>query len=177
MENLVAKRYVKALIEAVGEKKVKEVADTLSKVAEAFEDPKLREILTSPEVSKAKREAFILSLLGKKADSKLVNFVKTLGIHNRFGLIPDVAEQLKKELQRRANRYEGVVESKKSLDKKLLTELEKSLSKYVDATIVLKQVKSDRDGIKVAIDDLGLEASFSKERVASEMIDHILKAL
>ncbi len=84
---------------------------------------------------------------------------------------------MQKELQRRANKYEGIVESKKPIDKKLLSELESSLSKYVDATVVLRPVKSERDGIKVMIEDLGLEASFSKERVASDMITHILKAL
>ena len=177
MDQLVAKRYVKALIEALGEKKIESAASSLATIAAAFDDPKFAEIIISPEVSKEERENLIVDLLGKKADTQLVNFVKTLGIHNRFGLIPEISKLLQKELQRRANRYEGVVESKKPIDKKLLGELESSLSKYVDATVVLHPVKSDRDGIKVMIEDLGLEASFSKERVASDMISHILKAL
>ncbi|WP_300361069.1 F0F1 ATP synthase subunit delta [Hydrogenimonas sp.] len=177
MDQLVAKRYVKALIEALGEKKMASAEKALAAVAGAFKDPKFAEVIVSPEVSRAQREELIVSLLGEKADPKLVNFVKTLGIHNRFGLIPEIVKLLQKELQRRANKYEGVVESKKPLDKKLLGELESSLSKYVDAKVVLKPVKSERDGIKVMIEDLGLEASFSKERVASDMITHILKAL
>jgi F-type H+-transporting ATPase subunit delta len=177
MEQLIAKRYVKALIEALGDKKIESAAKALASVAKAFEDPKFAEIIVSPEVKKEQREELVVSLLGKKADPKLVNFVKTLGIHNRFGLIPEISHLLEKELQRRANRYEGVVESNKTVDKKLLEELEQSLSKYVDATVVLHPVKTDRDGIKVTIEDLGLEASFSKERVASDMINHILKAL
>ncbi|WP_456453035.1 F0F1 ATP synthase subunit delta [Hydrogenimonas sp.] len=177
MDQLIAKRYVKALIEALGDKKIEEAAKALAVVAKAFDDAKFAEIIISPEVKKEQREALVVSLLGEKADPKLVNFVKTLGIHNRFGLIPEISRLLAKELQRRANRYEGVVESNKSIDKKLLQELETSLSKYVDATVVLHPIKSDRDGIKVTIEDLGLEASFSKERVASDMINHILKAL
>ena len=177
MEQLIAKRYVKALIEALGDKKIEEAAKSLAAVAQAFSDAKFAEIIVSPEVKREQREALIVSLLGEKADPKLVNFVKTLGIHNRFGLIPEIAQLLEKELQRRANRYEGVVESDKKIDKKLLADLEKSLSKYVDATVILKPVKTDKEGIKVTIEDLGLEASFSKERVASDMIQHILKAL
>ena len=177
MDQLVAKRYVKALIGAVGEKKIAAAEKALAVVAEAFKDPKFAEIIVSPEVSKAQREELIVTLLGQKADPKMVNFVKTLGIHNRFALIPEIVRLLQKEFQRRANKYEGVVESKKPIDKKLLGELESSLSKYVDATVVLKPVKTDRDGIKVMIEDLGLEASFSKDRVASDMINHILKAL
>ena len=177
MEQLIAKRYVKALIEALGDKKIAEVSKALDAVAEAFNDPKFAEIIISPEVKKEAREELVVSLLGSKPDKRLVNFVKTLAIHNRFGLIPDIAYLLRKELQRRANRYEGIVESDRAIDKKLLKELESSLSKYVEATVVLKAVKSEREGIKVTIEDLGLEASFSKERVASDMINHILKAL
>ncbi len=177
MESLIAKRYVKALVESLDEKGLEETSKKLQAIAEAFTDRKFAEIIASPEVSREQREKLLLEMLGEKPDAKLVNFVKTLGIHNRFGLIPEIARQLQKELQRRANRYEGVVESDKPLDKKLLGELESSLSKYVDATVVLRQVKSDREGIKVTVEDLGVEASFSKERVASDMIAHILKAL
>ncbi|WP_456322537.1 F0F1 ATP synthase subunit delta [Hydrogenimonas sp.] len=177
MDQLVAKRYVKALIGAIGEKRIKSASTSLKTVAKAFEDPKFAEIIISPEVSKSQREELIMALLGEKADAKLKNFIKTLGIHNRFALIPEIARLLQKELQRRDNRYEGVVESKKAVDKKLLGELESSLSKYVNATVVLHPRKSERDGIRVAIEDLGLEASFSKERIASDMINHILKAL
>ncbi len=177
MENLVAKRYVKALVEAMGDEEIEKVATLLKPVALAFEDRKFAEIMASPEISKDQREGLVLELLGEKVDPKLSNFVKTLGIHNRFGLIPDIVTLLEKEMQRRANRYEGIVESDKAIDKKLVEDLEKSLSRYVNATVVLHPIKRDREGIKVTIEDLGLEASFSKERVTSDMINHILKAL
>ena len=177
MQELVAKRYVKALFSVMDGKSVKAAAETLQLLADAFSDDKVRRILTSPEVKKAAKEELMVSLLGKKADKRLVNFIKTLGLHNRYNLIPEIARQLGKELQHREGKYEGVVESRKALDKKLLGELEKSLSQYTKSKVVLKSVKSDIDGIRVSIDDLGLEASFSKERIASDMISHILKAL
>jgi F-type H+-transporting ATPase subunit delta len=177
MDQLIAKRYVKALIEALGEKKIAEAEKVLGGVAGAFEEKAFSEVIVSPEVKKSEKEELVLALLGEKADKRLLNFVRTLGIHNRFGLIPTIVELLQKEIQRRENRYEGFVESKKALDEKQLKALEKSLSEYVDATVVLHPVESERDGIKVVVEDLGIEASFSKERVASDMINHILKAL
>ncbi len=177
MEMLIAKRYVKALIEAVGDKKIAAATKTLDRIAKAFEDAKFAELMISPEIKKSQKEELVLAIAGEKCDPKIVNFIRVLNVHGRLGLIPEVVRQLQKELQRRANRYEGIVESGTRLDKKLLGELESSLSKYVDATVVLKQVKSKGEGIRVMIEDLGLEASFSKERVASDMITHILKAL
>ncbi len=177
MDMLIAKRYVKALVEAVGDKKVSAATKTLEKISKAFEEEKFAQVMISPEVKKSQKEELVLAVAGQKCDRKIVNFVKVLGEHGRLGLIPEIVRQLQKELQRRANRYEGVVESSVKLDKKLISELESSLSKYVDATVVLRSVKSKSDGIKVVIEDLGLEASFSKERIASDMINHILKAL
>ncbi|WP_457594305.1 F0F1 ATP synthase subunit delta [Hydrogenimonas sp.] len=177
MDMLIAKRYVKALIEAVGDKKISAATKTLEAIAKAFADRKFAEIMISPEVKKSQKEELVLALAGEKCDPKIANFIKVLNIHGRLGLIPEIVRLLQKELQRRANRYEGVVESSVKLDKKLIGELESSLSKYVNATVVLHPVKSKGEGIKVTIEDLGLEASFSKERVASDMINHILKAL
>jgi len=177
MKQLIAKRYVKALLGALDEKGIEAASKKLSAIAEAFNDEKFNEIIVSPEVKKEKREALILDLIGKDSDEKLANFIKTLGVHNRFSLIPDIAILIQKELQRRANRYEGVVESNKEVDQADLKELENALSKYVDATIVLHPVKSDYNGIKVVVEDLGIEATYSKDRIASDMINHILKAL
>jgi F-type H+-transporting ATPase subunit delta len=177
MDTLVAKRYVKALVEALGSKGIESALKSLQAVAKAFEDPKFAAAMAAPEIKAEQREALVLALLGKKADKKLVNFVKTLGVHNRFNLIPEIAQMLAKEIQRRAGKYEGVVESSVKLDDKEIKALEQSLSRYVDATIVLKQRDTGRDGIRVVVEDLGIEASFSKERIAHDMINHILKAL
>ena len=177
MRRLIAKRYVRALLSALDEEEIEIVAQKLSGLAKAFGDRKFSEIIVSPEVKKEKREALILEAVSKGSNKKLVNFIKTLGIHNRFDLIPDIAVLIQKELQRRTNRYEGIVESMQKVEQKDLKELENALSKYVSATIVLKPVKSDYNGIKVVVEDLGIEATYSKDRIASDMINHILKAL
>jgi len=60
-----------------------------------------------------------------------------------------------------------------------LTDLEESLKKYTGgSTIKLKQTQSDYDdGIKVAVEDLGIEVNFSKQRVKEQLIDFITKSL
>jgi len=55
--------------------------------------------------------------------------------------------------------------------------LESSLKSYTGSTIKLTHKKSDLDGIKVTVDDLGIEVNFSKERVKEQLIDFITKSL
>ncbi|HEO99316.1 MAG TPA: F0F1 ATP synthase subunit delta, partial [Epsilonproteobacteria bacterium] len=43
--------------------------------------------------------------------------------------------------------------------------------------IKLDQEKSDLDGLRVTVDDLGIEVNFSKQRVKEQLIDFIKKSL
>jgi F-type H+-transporting ATPase subunit delta len=38
-------------------------------------------------------------------------------------------------------------------------------------------VKNDFNGIKVAVEGLGIEINFSKDRIDSQIIEHIIKAI
>ena len=42
---------------------------------------------------------------------------------------------------------------------------------------MLEPVKSDYNGIKIELDDLGVEASFSVDRLKAQMSEYILKAI
>jgi len=119
----------------------------------------------------------ILAALGKKADGVLTNFIKILGENKRLDLIPAIAKVLNAELQKASNKYEGIVKSAKALDDKELGKLEQTLAKYTGSEISLKQEKSDLDGLRVSVDDLGIEVNFSKQRVKEQLIDFIKKSL
>jgi len=67
--------------------------------------------------------------------------------------------------------------SSKELDAQEVEKLEKTLATYTGATIKLNQEKSDVDGVRVSVDDLGIEVNFSKERVKEQLIDFIKKSL
>ena len=176
MEELIAKRYVRALLEVISSEQKVAYSEVLNAIASLFSDDNISEKINSPLISSSDKVAFILDGV-KDADSNLTNFIKILGENGRLNLIPTIAKSLNQELQKESNEYEGVVTSSNTLDDKELQELESSLQKYTGSTIKLTQEKSDLDGIKVTVDDLGIEVNFSKQRVKEQLIDFITKSL
>ena len=175
MEELIAKRYAKALSSV--SKDIAGVADVLNVLTTAVATPEVSKALLSPIVASEKKTEMILSTLGENADATLVNFIKILGENKRLDLIPAIAKVLNADLQKVSNEYEGVLTSKETLDEKALSNLEETLKKYTGSTIKLTQEKSDVDGLRVSVDDLGIEVNFSKQRVKDQLIDFIKKSL
>ncbi len=175
MEELIAKRYATALSSV--SKDIKGLSDILNVLTEAINVEEVKTALTSPIVAAEKKTEMILSTLGKDADATLVNFIKILGENKRLDLIPAIAKVLNAELQKESNEYEGVLKSSKELSKEELDKLEASLQKYTGSTIKLTQEKTDLDGLRVSVDDLGIEVNFSKQRVKEQLIDFIKKSL
>jgi len=175
MEELIAKRYATALSSV--SKDVKSNVGVLNVLTEVISVPEVKEVLVSPIVAAEKKTEMILSALGKDADTILVNFIKILGENKRLDLIPAIAKVLNADLQKESNQYEGVLKSSSKLEKEELAKLEKTLEKYTGSKIKLKQKKTDLDGIRVSVDDLGIEVNFSKQRVKEQLIDFIKKSL
>ena len=175
MEELIAKRYATALSSV--SKDIAGIAEVLNVLTEAIDNAEVKTALTSPIVTAEKKTEMILSALGKKTDATLVNFIKVLGENKRLDLIPAIAKVLNADLQKESNQYEGVLKSKETLDDKELSKLEKTLKTYTGSTIKLTQEKTDLDGLRVSVDDLGIEVNFSKQRVKEQLIDFIKKSL
>ncbi len=175
MEELIAKRYVKAL--SLASKDIKGVAKVLNVLTEATSAEEIRLVLTSPIIKSEQKTEMILSALGTDADGTLVNFIKILGENGRLDLIPAIAKVLNSDLQKESNKYDGVLQSRKSLSEEELSRLEKTLKKYTGSTINIAQEKTDFDGLRVVVDDLGIEVNFSKQRVKEQLIDFITKSL
>ena len=76
-----------------------------------------------------------------------------------------------------SNSYVGVVYTNQVLSNDYVSSIEEQFSKKFNVKLSLTQNVCDYDGIKVDIDGLGVEISFSKERLKSQLIDHILKAV
>jgi len=175
MEELIAKRYATALSSVSDD--VKSIVAELNVLSEAISLAEVQEALKSPIVPAEKKSEMVLSALGKKADGKLINFIKILGENKRLDLIPAIAKVLNAALQKESNQYEGVLRSSKKLEKEELAKLEKTLEKYTGSKIKLKQKKTDLEGLRVSVDDLGIEVNFSKQRVKEQLIDFIKKSL
>lgn len=175
MEELIAKRYAQALSSV--SKDLSSVLEVLNVLSEAICSSEIKSALTSPIVSSEKKTEMILAALGENASGPLVNFIKILGENKRLELIPAITKVLNTDQQRVSNKYEGVVKSASSLDEAALADLEETLKKYTGSTIKLKQEKTDLDGLRVSVDDLGIEVNFSKQRVKEQLIDFIKKSL
>jgi len=174
MEELIAKRYAKALSSV--SKDLPGILEVLNVLSEVVKSAEIKSTLTSPIISSENKTAMILSALGD-GDVTLVNFIKILGENGRLDLIPAITKVLNSDQQRVSNEYEGVLKSASSLDEAELSNLEGTLKKYTGSTIKLTQEKGDFDGIRVSVDDLGIEVNFSKQRVKEQLIDFIKKSL
>ena len=176
MEELIAKRYVNALSEVASFEQKVAYSEILTSIAKLFEDKKVAERLTSPLITSADKTTFVLDGI-KGRDSNLENFIKILGENSRLDLIPTIAKSLNQELQKENNNYDGIVSSSNTLSDEDLADLQESLKKYTGSTINLTQVQSDLEGIKISVEDLGIEVNFSKQRVKEQLIDFITKSL
>jgi len=174
MEELIAKRYAKALSSVSNN--IASIVEVLNVLTEAIQTEEVKLALTSPLVADAKKTEMILSAVSDD-DNTLVNFIKVLGENKRLDLIPAIAKVLNADLQKELNQYEGVLKSSEKLGKEELSKLEKTLKTYTGSEIKLTQEKTDLDGLRVSVDDLGIEVNFSKQRVKEQLIDFIKKSL
>jgi len=177
MEELIANRYVNALVDITSAEQRAEFSSILSSIAQLFDDAKVAESLTSPLIKSEDKTSFILEGLGKDCDVKLQNFIKIIGENGRLDLLPAVAKKLHQAIQKESNEYEGVILSANKLGDAEIAELESSLQTYTGSKIKLRQEDSELDGIKVSVEDLGIEVNFSKQRVKEQLIDFITKSL
>jgi len=175
MEELIAKRYAKALSSV--SKDVGAVAEVFTTLSSVISSDEVQTVLTSPIIQDDKKTEMVLSSLAKETDATLINFIKILGENKRLDIIPAIAKVLNADIQRLSNTYEGVLLSKEKLEASALSKLEETLKKYTGASIKLQQEISELDGLRVAVDDLGIEVNFSKQRVKEQLIDFIKKSL
>ncbi len=176
MKELIAKRYIKAL-KSGSMKSFEETASFFSSLAESFKDDKFIKIIDNPSISEKDKAEILLAAASSAKSNKINNLIKLLAEHKRINIIPAIALGMKKELANSRKTYQGFIYSDNAIDKKLISELSVGLSKKLDATISLTFIKNDFDGIKVNVEDLGVEINFSKARINSQLIEHIVKAI
>lgn len=82
MREIVAKKYVKALILAFNANEIDKVSDEFSKLASAFSISKFNFIIDSPMIDAKSKVEFLLSLVDDGKNEKLANFLMLLS-HRR----------------------------------------------------------------------------------------------
>ena len=173
MSNLVAKRYVKALM---NRDDISVVYDELSKITTAYSDDKFLSIIESTDIKSSAKVNLILSFVDNCSTTS-TNLINLLEENKRLNIIPDITRELEKELSKINNIFTGIVYTNQELSSDVMTNIENSFSKKFNTNLTLSQNICDYNGIKVDIEGLGVEIAFSKERLKSHMISHILKAV
>lgn len=176
MNEVVAKKYVKAILSDAKPSELNAFIENLVELATAFGSEKFKSIISLPTLKAAKKVEFILSLV-KNSDAKFANFIKLLGANKRLELIPAILNEMKIEQSLLENTYRGEVIGNFDLSAEQLKALEENFSKKFDSKIKLDGSKSDYNGVKVELDDLGVEVNFSIDRLKSQMSEYILKAI
>ena len=176
MIDLVAKRYVKALMSDRDTKSLEIVYSELKEISMAFTDEKFLLIISSTEVESSRKVELILSFIDKCSEST-ANLVKLLGDNMRLNIIPAIVNELELELSVLNNSFKGVIYTNKELEKSDVDAINSQFSQKFKVDLELTQNICDYDGVKVSIDGLGVEVGFAKSRLKSQMINHILKAV
>lgn len=176
MIDLVAKRYVKAIMADRDNDSLTSIFNELSSISSAYSDEKFALIISSTDVSVENKVELILSFVDNCSETTK-NLIKLLADKKRLEIIPGIVYTLKQELAVINNTYEGIVYTNKELSASDLENLNSQFAKKFEVNLKLTQKICDYNGIKVDIDGLGVEVGFSKERLKSQMIEHILKAV
>ena len=93
MREIVAKKYVKALILALDASEFDRASDEFKKLASAFSIPKFNFIIDSPMIDAKSKVEFLLSLIDDSSNKKLGNFLLLLSQRQRLHLIPEISKE------------------------------------------------------------------------------------
>ncbi|MDE6045319.1 MAG: hypothetical protein K2F85_07385, partial [Helicobacter sp.] len=57
-----------------------------------------------------------------------------------------------------------------------LENIKNTFAKKLNVNLALKHEHSDKEGVRLVVEDLGVEVAFSQERFVSDLREHILRA-
>ncbi|MCV3387194.1 F0F1 ATP synthase subunit delta [Campylobacter sp. IFREMER_LSEM_CL2256] len=173
MEKVIAKTYAKAILER---NDFENFYSNLLELSSAFASSKFIDILNSYEIKQDKKLELILSLLNNPSDA-FKNFINLIVDNKREMLIPEITKELSEQKASKENTFLGQVYSKEKLSEEEIKNLEERLSLKFNAKIRLDSKISDNDSVKISLDGLGYEISFSMQSLKAKMNEYILKAI
>ncbi|MBD3800821.1 MAG: F0F1 ATP synthase subunit delta [Campylobacterales bacterium] len=177
MEAVIAQRYVKALTSLMDAEALANTKTLFDALAKAFGEKAFADIINDPNVADTAKQKLLLAIVAGANSNAVNNLVKLLVEKKRLAIIPAIAESLRLTLAGMHRTYEGKVYSNTAVEASTLAALSSDLGKKMDAMITLAFIASDYDGIKVEVEDLGVEVSLSKSRMNAQLVEHILKAI
>ena len=177
MVEQIAKRYIGALKHDTDVKSLQIISDIFSERALSFDDENFKNVINNPSVKVEDKTNILLDAVKSAKSDVLNNLIKILSEHKRLNIIPAIAIEMKKDLARTKKNFSGVVYSDEKITAKVIKDLSTGLGAKYDSKITLEFVQNDFNGIKVDVEDLGIEINFSKTRINNQIIEHIVKAI
>jgi len=172
---MLVQKYAKALLASLkNEDEIVEVYEGLARVSLVAKDPKFLLVVKSPLLTIDDKVNFLLEVSETKNEA-YKNFLRIVLENKREDLFKEIFQIVYQMVARHFNTYAGVVEGKVSED--VLKELEEKLSKKLNATIKLQLKEKDINGIKVYVDVLNVEVAIDENRIKSDLVNQILKAI
>ncbi|TKX30830.1 F0F1 ATP synthase subunit delta [Campylobacter estrildidarum] len=171
MDNLIAKKYAKAIVSRIDEE---EFCKNLFILNSAFSSPKFKDIINSSQIHKDKKLDLLNSFL-EKINPNFTNFLKLLIKNSRLSYIPQIFKELEKQKALKNNVFSGIVYSREVLSENNLKELENKIGTKLNTKIKLENKINSNNGIKIYLEELGCEISFSMKSLQNKISEYILK--
>ena len=171
---MVVEKYTKAFLASLNKDEVAEAYEAVAKIALLSKSPKFILIVKSPILSIDEKIDF-LSNLAEYKNPKFLNFLRIVLENKREDLFKEIHSSLYEKVSKYFNTYAGIVEGKVS--EETLKEIESKLSQKFNAEIKLMLKEKDINGIKVFVDILNVEVAINEEKIKSDLINNIIKAI
>ena len=171
---MVVEKYTKAFLASLNKDEVAEAYEAIARIALVAKDPKFILIVKSPMLSVEDKLQF-LSEIAEYKNEKFINFLRIVLENKREDLFKEIHTSLYEKVSKYFNTYAGVVEGKVSED--MLKEIENKLTQKFNAEIRLLLKEKDINGIKVFVDILNVEVAINEDKIKSDLINTILKAI
>lgn len=176
MTSSIAKKYARALIATFSTEELKALLLFLKSLESALNNKQITDLITSPFLSKTQKMSALLAC-ASHTNQKIQNFLKILVASDRLMIISHIAHEIEKKVFEHNKEYIANLSSKEKFDENTIKNIQESLARKLNTKLNIHQEQNSIDGIKLAIEDLGIEISFSEQRFGDELKKHILKAL
>lgn len=134
----VAKRYAKALFEAIGGAKTEDALAQLRRAQEILSQPKLNDLLSSPVLSRKEKVMVVeQSISDLKLGTEVANLLKLLAIKDRIENLDEVVSSFERISDEKNNVLRGVVKSSTKLSDSEKDEIESAIEKFTGNQLLL----------------------------------------
>jgi F-type H+-transporting ATPase subunit delta len=168
-EPTIARNYAEALFrsaETSGAGVTEQYAHLIEALAGAIAaDDKIRVVLDSPRVTKARKQELLADGLKGRAPEKFVRFLAGVVKRGRQGLFGEIARQYLALVDIKQNRVHAGVTLARVADDKLQTEIARRLSEVFGKTVVphFRQDEAILGGVIVRIGDRVMDGSLRRK--------------